>query len=141
MPHCWLWPWHGWFWVYVFHGDISLVTRQKRESQNGGFKKTTRQIFGQTNISQEKWIFPKFWRALFSCNHRFEIHAFYLITNYLIQDHQTERCSIMLTWWLNLQYMYRHWILTRWLDFCTDIYMNRKGKRFSPRLISKIKWI
>ena len=73
--------------------NISSVIRQKGVSQNGCYKKTKRAKFSEKRTfltpdthtymclsgGQEMVVFRKIWRAVFSCNTRFEIRPFPLL--------------------------------------------------------------
>ena len=82
----------------TFSGTINPRQKGKRTNlRTGVMRKQSTQIFQKTNISyvrvcikgQEMFVFQKNWRALFSCNARFEIRPF-------ITDEITLGCKIQL---------------------------------------------
>ena len=107
--------------------DISLVIRQKGESQKGCFKKTKHAKFWEKRTFLTTWyvhtyvrirglemlVFRKIWRALFSSNTRFEIIPFALLPTIFQVLWFKLRCliKVSMTIYLKLcQNWYRFWI-------------------------------
>ena len=79
--------------------NASLVTKQKGESQNSGYKNKGRQIF-KAHVSGGKKCPFYVWRALFTSNHRFEIRSFALLPTTLETFYLTHHSFVLK---LNLQ--------------------------------------